>query len=230
MRYAPRSIAFLCEVLHPPQVPDPASVQRVHNRMFSEGTPPLYGSFHATPQGIVLSNAQTQPGAVSSATFLADRVQFREELTGITAEDFVARLETTTGLQLEETPVPVFTAVGVTVRTLVNPRSFGDSRGFLKEGVLGMNDELTAFEREAQLYGLRLVFPPTQEEPWGFALRVESYAPDPRSVFLEATGTFGAFPPAQGLGPIGDAVQRTYAFVTERALAFLARFDQRAEA
>jgi len=230
MHYASRTIAFLCELLHPPQVPAAGPIQRVHNRLFGVGGTPVYGSFNVSTDGAVLSNPLPQPGAVSSAAFLTDRFQFREELTGITLDDFVQRLEQVTRMVLDEVPVPMFTAQAITVRTLVNPRAYRDSRLFLKDGMFHMHTELASFGREPQLLGVRLVFPPTQEEPFAFTLRVESFASDPRSLFLENTGSFGPVVPTHGLAPIGTNVRRTYDFLVERALPFLAQFDQRTEA
>ncbi|HED64973.1 MAG TPA: hypothetical protein ENJ09_05385 [Planctomycetes bacterium] len=226
MHFAPRTVAFLCELLHPPQVPDPSAIQRVHNRLF-EGGSPLYGSFAVTPEGAVLSNATPQPGAVSSVAFLQDRFQFREELTGTTIEDFQARLETLVPMVLVERPIPIFTAQVVTIRTLVNPGGYRDSRQFLRDRVFGFGEELERFGRESSLYGTRFVFAPTAEEPHAFTLRIESFANDPRSLFLENIGSFGPTVPAQGLDSLGLGIRATYDFVLERALPFLDAFDDR---
>src|SRR5262245_29470332 len=123
MHYTPRTIAFLCEILHPHQVVDPAHVQKIHNRMFESGHP-TYKSFAVTGEGAVLSNPMAQPGAVSSASFLADRFQFREELSGLTTDEFAERVQEVTGMAVGLLGVQIFTAHVVTVRTLVNPRNF----------------------------------------------------------------------------------------------------------
>lgn len=223
MHFAPRTIAFLCELLHPPQVPDPASIQRVHNRLFAEG-PPLYGSFAVTGDGAVLSNAIPQPGAVSSAAFLQDRFQFREEMTGTTIEEFQERMERLLPMVLEERPIPLFTAQVVTIRTLVNPGGYRDSRQFLRDEVFGFGEQLERFGRESSLFGTRFVFAPTAEHPHAFTLRIESFANDPRSLFLENVGSFGPTIPAQGLDSVGAGIRATYDFVLERALPFLDAF------
>lgn len=226
MHYAPRTIAFLCELLHPPVTPDPAPIQRIHNELF-QGGDPAYQSFHSLPGGAVLSNPVTRPGAVSAAEFLADRIRFREELTGVTAEDFAVRVVGLAARAAELRGVQIFTAQTVVVRTLVNPRHFTDSKAFLREGLLGFEGETRAFEREPELLGLRLVFRPTREEPWAFSLRVESFGNDPRSIFLENHGTFGPVIVARGLDGTRTNVERTYDFVTSRALSFLEQFDVR---
>jgi len=226
MYYTPRTIAFLCELLQPPQAPDPQALQRVHNRLFSE-SPPLYGSFHVTPDGAILSNVTTQPGAASSVAFQRDRIQFREELSGLTVDEFSARVLRVVELACAARPCPLFPAQVVTLRSLVNPQHFKDSREFLRSGVLGLGAELAAFGREPQLYGLRLVFPATPEAPNLFTLRIESFANDPRSVFVEVQGSFGPVVPARGLEPLEANVRATYAFVVDRVLPFLGPFDAR---
>jgi len=229
MHYAPRTIAFLSEVLHPPLPVDPAPLQRVHNRMF-QASAPLYGSFQVTREGVVLSNPARQPNAVSSAAFLADRFQFREELSGLTQEEFCQRVDELTAKVVPERGIQIFTAQVVTVRTLVNPKHFKDSRGFLKQAVFGFGDELATLGREAQLYGMRMVFPPTPDAPCAFTLRTESFASDPRSLFLENQASFGPTIPARGLEPLTENIRATYAFLVERALPFVEHFDVRQEA
>src|SRR6185295_3770128 len=123
MSYNPRTVALVAELLHPPMPPDPALVQRVHNRMYEAGQP-AYSSFSVTPTGAVLSNPVGQPGASSYAAFLPDRFQFREELSSLTHDGFAQRVKQIAGQVCEARSIQVFTAQQVTVRTLVNPRSF----------------------------------------------------------------------------------------------------------
>ncbi len=229
MYYAPRTIAFLCELLHPPLAPDPQPIQRVHNRLFESGNPP-YQSFNVTPEATVLSNPSNRPGSVSSVSFLKDRFQFREELTGETTEGFVERVKSLTTQVCMERQIQIFTAQIVTVRTLINPKNWRDSRGFLREGVFKFDGELQALGRDPQLFGMRLVFPPTQETQNAFTLRVESFASDSRSIFIENQASFGPQVVARGLEDVGANVEKSYAFIVERVLPFLGNFDARQEA
>lgn len=229
MLYAPRTIAFLCELFHPPGPTDPAAIQRVHNELFESGDP-LYKSYAVTPQGAVLSNPVARPGAASTVAFLPDRFQFREELTGLTVEDFSARVTDLAERVVKRTEVQVFTAQSVTVRTLVNPRHFNDSREFMRQGLFGLGDETEAFEREPSLYGVRMVFPPQPDSPNQHALRIESFASDPRSLFVENQAGFAPILVARGLGPLARNIQETYDFIVERALTFASRFDATPEA
>ena len=93
MRYTPRTIAFLCDLHHSPAAPDPRPVQKLHNEMFQGGEPfgagdPLYRSFHVTHEGAVLSNPVTRLDAGSSVSFTGNKIAFREELSGLSVDDF----------------------------------------------------------------------------------------------------------------------------------------------
>lgn len=224
MDYQPRTIAFLCDLFHPPLSLDPHPVQRLHNDMFEKGQPE-YSSFAVTPTGPVLSNPVIRPGAASQVAFMADRIQFREELGGLTWEAFAERVTRVGSRMAEARGIQVFSGQQVTLRSLINPRNQRDAREFLSQRMFGFQDEINQFGRAAQLYGLRLVFPPGEGETNAFGLRIESYNADTRSLFLEVQGTFGPTIVARGLEPLGERVRDAYAFLTERVLPFVARFE-----
>jgi hypothetical protein len=229
MHYTPRTIAFLCELLHPPQAPDSHRLQKIHNRLFERGAPP-YSSFNVTPLGTLFSNPSPRPGTVSQVAFLADRLQFREELSFLTVEEFGERVRDVTELVADQCGIQLLTAISVTLRTLVNPRHWKDSREFLRQAMFDMGEEVGSLGREPRMWGLRLVFPPGPEDPNAFALRIESYTSDPRSLFIENQGTFGPVHVARGLEPVAQSVEATYRFITERALPFVERFDAHQQA
>ncbi|MBK8178585.1 MAG: hypothetical protein IPK67_06790 [Planctomycetes bacterium] len=228
MHYAPRTIAIITELFHPPIHPDPAPVQRVHNQLFQTGHSPYQG-FVVTPQGPVLSNPTTRPGASSMAAFLADRFQFREEFSSLTVEEFALRARFVTELVAAQTGVQVFTTQQVTVRTLLNPRHFKDSRAFLKQGLLGLEGETEDFGREPQLFGVRMVFPAQESSPHTFSLRIESYHADTRDVYIENMATFPPVLASRGLATVETNILETYRFLVERALRFVSRFDAKLE-
>lgn len=229
MNYQQRTIAYLCELHHPPLALDPRPIQRMHNEMYEAGDPP-WSSFAVTPAGPILSNPSPKPGAASLVAFLADRIQLREELSGLTCEDFALRVRQIAEQAASRRGIPMFTAQQVTIRCLINPRAYRDSRSFLREGMFGFTHQTDALGRTPQLYGLRLAFPPDAHSPDSYVLRIESFNRDPRSLFLENQGNFGPMISGASLPVVEENVRATYAFLRERAIPFVERFDARQEA
>jgi hypothetical protein len=224
MTYDPRSIAFLSDLFHPPLAPDPAAIQKVHNAMFQSGRPD-YACFAVTPAGAVLSNPVARPDASSSASFLADRMQFREELGALTCEAFAERVKRVAGEVCALRNLQLFTAQQVTIRSLVNPRSWSDSRAYLKQAMFGFDDETEAFDQEPQLYGIRLAFPPSEQHPAACSLRIESFNGDPRSLYIEIQASYGPVIVARDLAALESNVLDAYGFLLEQALPFIHCFD-----
>ncbi|MDZ4774690.1 MAG: hypothetical protein SGI72_16320 [Planctomycetota bacterium] len=224
MLYTPRTIALLAELYHPPMMPDPAPIQRVHNQLYRDGDPP-YSSFQVTNGGAVLSNPVQSPGASSLAAFLPDRFQFREELSSLTHDDFAARVRKVSAQVSAARRVPLFTSMHVTLRTLVNPRSYKDSRAYLKHGMFGFDDEMEAFGREPALLGIRLVFPAAEGHPESHSLRIESFSSDARSLFIEIVSSFGPIVPNNGLAEVEANILTSYRFITEQTMRFIGGFD-----
>ena len=226
MDYQPRTIAFLSEFIHPPQPTDARAIQKLHNQMFESGHPP-YSSFAVTPAGPLLTNPSARKGAVSQVAFLEDRIQFREELGDTTQDSFAERVIEILKGALPLRKVEVLTGQQITLRSLINPHSFQDSREFLHEGMFRFGDAMSVYGRSPQLFGMRLVFPPEGEQRNAFALRIESYNADARSLYVEVQGSFGPTTVATGLEDITSNVQDTYEFMRGRVLPFIACFDAR---
>ncbi len=74
--------------------------------------------------------------------------------------------------------------------------------------------------------GLRLVFPPGEDAQQANVVRIETYAQDARSLFLENQSTFGRLDLDQGLDLLENNVAATYDFLTRRALSFIGQFDR----
>ncbi|MDP6761257.1 MAG: hypothetical protein QF903_10110 [Planctomycetota bacterium] len=223
--YTPRTIAFLCDLLHAQRTPDNQAVQQLHNELFGQGNPP-YSSFAVTPMGPLLTNPAGRPGVVSQVVFLPDRIQFREEQGGLTCESFAERVRTIASMATERCGIERILAQQVTVRSLVNPRHYPDSIEFMRSGMLGVAEQLESFGRDPRILGLRLVFPPEEESPTANALRIESFHQDPRSLYVENQGTFRALDPDGDLRAVEENVTETYRFLVDRALRFVGAFDQ----
>ncbi len=229
MLYDPRTIAFLCEVFHPPVAHEAPRIQAIHAELFADPRTG-YRNLHFGPGTATLSNSLATPNANSSVQILGDRLRLTEELTESSMDDFLGRLERVTRLGGTKLEIPVYTACQVSVRTLVNPRHYRDSREFLARGVFRFGEEdLTTFGRPSQMLGLRMVFPQSGTERAFYSLRIESYNGDPRSIYIENVGTFPGIVPAAEAGRLTECVRATYDFIVERALAFLGRFDAKTE-
>ena len=116
--YETRTICYLCEVHHAPSAPDPKAIQKLHNALFEQGSP-AYSSFAVTPLGPVLTNPPQRPGYISQVAFLGDRIQFREELGGITIEDFAQRVREIVSQSAELRGIRGSRGQQVTIRSLV---------------------------------------------------------------------------------------------------------------
>ncbi|MBI4882069.1 MAG: hypothetical protein HY812_20770 [Planctomycetes bacterium] len=229
MDYPLRSIAYLAELIHIPRQHKPADLQKIHSLAFSDERC-QYQNFALIPGGATLSNPQAQANMVSAASFLPDRVQVREEMSGISREDFQQRVERLSELALEVLEVQHFLVQNFIVRSLVNAQNYSDSREFLSRAVLNMVEEdFACLERMPQIVGLRLVFPQTSENRGMFNIRVESYAAEPRSLFIENVGVFRSVVNRSNVADLTSNFFATYDYIDENIVDFIAQFDGREE-
>lgn len=227
MDYSMRSIAYLAELIHPPRQHSAEELQRLHTFAFNDEAC-RYQNFTLLAGGVgaAFTNAQTQPNMVSSATFLPDRVQLREEMSGISREEFQGRLAKLSALALQVLNVPQFLAQNFVVRTLVNARNYHDSREFLSRSLLNMEEEdFQCLERVPQILGVRFVFPQTSESRGMYSVRVESYAAEPRSLFIENVGVFRSIVNTTNLADLTSNFFATYEYIDGNVIDFLSQFD-----
>lgn len=227
MDYPIRSIAFQAELIHAPRQHSPQSLQKIHAASFEDSSI-RYQNFQLVPGGAVLSNPQTNAGMISMASFLADRVQVREEMSGIGQDDFRERLQQLAGLASNHLGVDQFLMQNYVVRSLVNPRSFHDSREFMSRSLLNMEEEdLSCLQRIPQILGVRLVFPEMPDQVGVYNIRIESYAAEPRSLFLENVGTFRTPVAPSDEEAVAAGFNQTYEYLDSNLVEFIAQFDAR---
>ena len=225
MSYQPRTIAYLAEVMHPPLAPDPRAIQRLHNEFFQENDP-TYTSFHVSDSGPTLSNPASRPGAVSSVSFLQDRMLFREEMGGLLTDQFAQRVRRVCERMAVERKIPVFLAQVITLRSLVNAKNRRDTREFLAKDMLRIDAGLDAFSHHPATLGLRMAFHAKSADQPSTAVRVESYNADPQSLFLETQTTYGPLVVDRGLEAIEQRILDSYDQLTGSVLDFVSRFDR----
>lgn len=225
MHYDPRTIAFVAELLFPPMQLRADLVQGVHNALFRQPTL-SYQSFQIAHDGIHLTNLAQTPGQVSMATFLPDRLLVREELRGITVEDFATRVVNLATTACQSLGIAASVAQQFCVRSLVNPKHARDGREFLAQRLLaGEKSGWQVFGQSAQSIGLRLTFPPSGEHPGRHQVRIESWPHDPRSVWLENTTFFAGAVATADLPQLAEELYATYRFLTGPVGEFLASYD-----
>jgi hypothetical protein len=227
MDYDLRTLAYVAELLHPPKQHSSQDLQKVHSLAFADPKC-VYQNFHLIPGGASFFNPPSQPTMVSAAHFLPDRVQIREEMTGISREEFQDRIERVAAYSLEHLGIEQFALQNFVVRSLVNSRVYPDSKEFLRKSVLNMEDEdFQVLEREPQIVGLRFFFPQTNETRGAFNIRVESYVQEPRSVFVENIGIFRSLVTGLNLNELTSNFFATYDYLDSNIVDFIAQFDSK---
>ncbi|MCB9879866.1 MAG: hypothetical protein H6835_19925 [Planctomycetes bacterium] len=225
MSYDPRTIAFAAEVLYPPQQLRADLAQAVHNTLYRQPGRG-YQNFQVAQDGIHLTNLPQAPGQVSSATFHWDRLVLREELRGITVEDFAARAVHVATVAFQTLGIAASIAQQFVVRSLVAPRNFRDGRDFLGQRLIAPGTAAwQTFDRPLQSMGVRFVFPPHEGHRETHQVRIETWPQDPRSLWLEDASTFTGPMTAAELPRLGEQLQTTYRHLTGPVCSFLATLD-----
>jgi len=226
MSYDPRTIAFVAEILFPPMQLRADLVQGVHNTLFRQ--PALsYQSFQVGHDGVHLTNLAQQPGQVSAATFLPDRMVVREELRGATVEDFATRVVNLATTAFQALGIGSSIAQQFCIRSLVSPKHVRDSREFVSNRMFAAAPEAwQSLGRPIQSLGLRLTFPPADGHRELHQVRVETWPHDPRSLWIEDTSTFAGALVTADLPQIAGQLYATYGFLTGPIGDFLAGYDR----
>lgn len=226
MNYPMRSIAFITEMIHPPISHNAADLQHLHSVIFADEEC-QYQNFQLLPVGAQMSNPAKRSQCISCCTFLNDRIQIREEMTGISCKDYEVRLQKLVNLSVSHLKIPVFIVQQYVVRTLTNPKHFTDSREFVAKALLNMEtDNFLPLDRNADILGIRLALSKAGEKGGIFNLRVESYSQDSRSLFIENIGTYRSMVNIQNINELTANFSATYAYIETNVMPFLSQFDE----
>lgn len=224
MSYDPRSIAFAAEILHPPQPVRADLAQSIHNALWRQ---PAFGyqNFQLAQDGVHLSNVPLAPGQISTLTFAWDRVILREEMRGTSVEDFATRVVNVVTTAFQTLSIPASLAQTFVVRSLIAPRNYRDGREFLGNRLFTPGADGSTFGRPLASLGARLVFPPTNGGRDSHQVRIETWPQDPRSIWIENTGSFALPIPAAEAPQLANHLYATYRFLTGPVCDFLGNLD-----
>lgn len=222
----PRTIAFQAELLFPPIQLRADALQGIHNTLF--GKPELrYQNFQVAHDGIHLANVPATPGAVSMATFGADRLIIREELNSTTVDEFATRVVNVSRIGFEALNIPTTVAQQFIVRSLMNPSQAEPAQQFLANRALaGATEHLGQFGRPLGVMGLRFAFPQTTAQGDNFQVRIEPWQRDPQSLWIENHGTFPTPTSREDLPNVGEQLYAAYRFLTGPVASFLESLGQ----
>jgi len=225
MNYPLRSIAYIAELIHPPARHSSDALQKIHNVVFNDAES-CYQNFQVVPGGAQLINPTPQDNIFSCCTILQDRIQIREEMTGIARDDFRSRVLRLAQIAVSNLNIPVFVVRQIVVRSLINPKYTVDSREFISRAVFKMDkDDFEPLQRPPDLMGLRLAYNPTSAAEGIYNIRLESYTQDPRSLFIENVASFRTPVVMNNLESLGDDFDSAYSYIEKYIVPFVARFD-----
>jgi hypothetical protein len=226
----PRSIYFSTHLIHPPIKLEESkdSIKEVYHELSKVGSCDYdnisFEGFPVSPPRFTKQQGRT----VSSCFFLSDRILIQEDWTDITLESFSKKIREILdrGFRLLELGFVIIQTC--TVRSLFTPHHSADARVFLAEKACGLEGKIAPyFQRPAQMFGMRLLFPPLKDVPRSFDVRIESFNQDPRQVFVETIGTFHLIQPITPTNVDVALVNMstTYGFCINDVKNFLNQFD-----
>ena len=86
-------------------------------------------------------------------------------------------------------------------------------------------DNFVPLDRRTDILGFRLALAKPDARDGLFNLRIESFAQDARSLFIENVGTFRYLVEPQNLKDLGEKFAATYGYIENHVVPFLAQFD-----
>ncbi len=225
--YPLRSISFVTECLFPQRAHPVERLQQIHHIAFQDPAT-RYANFQVLPQGVQLANPTAAPGVLSNALILPDRLRIQEQGTGISREDFRMRVERLAFLVHEELQVAAYSNQQFLIQSLVNPRAHSQARDYVRESMLGFqNENFSVFGNDPGLVGMRLRFPSNAPDQGQFHVRMENYLSDPRSLFLENVGVYSQPVSSEDIPLLGTRFDETYRYLAGPVIQFVAQFEER---
>jgi len=223
-----RTISLLTELIHLPANHSAEKLREVYNEVCRTCG---YENFLRVQGGARIERKEPEGDALSQLTLLTDRIQFTEDHTGISVDQFGKKIVAVLSTALPSLGIPLILIQQATIRLTATPNSFRNASEYLARSVFKIRPEdFEPLGRPTTVFGFRLVFPPTSQHPHNFNVRVESYVRDGRSLYIENVGTFKAPIQPATITEVEKNLERTADFVAEHVVKFLSIFDRREDA
>lgn len=222
----PRTINLLTELIHVPAKHSVDNLRKVYNSICSSCG---YENFIRTGDGARVEQSKVEgSNGNSSVTFRQDRIIVLEDRTTLSLEEYVHRLESVARTAMEVLKLPLFLVQQSTVRSLASPNFYKSSGEFLSKTLFKIDeDDMAPLGRPVNIFGLRLLFPATPDNPQQFNVRIESYVKDPRSVYIENVGMYKSPVQYQNLDVLGQNMESTAEFLSSNLCGFLTQYDRK---
>jgi len=219
----PRTIALITELIHIPTQHSANRLRDLYTRLCTECD---FENFIRTPGGARIERPASEEAGLARLVYLPDRLQFVEEGGFITIDDHCRRLEVILERSMEMLRIPIFLMVQSTVRSLVTPGAFKSAAEFIGRRLMNIAaSDLSALGRPTNVFGFKLAVPPVPSRADSYNIRVEVYARDPKSLYLENIGTFRYQVGRGEISRASEAVKETASFLSDRLCPFLSLFD-----
>ena len=219
----PRVIALLIELLHLPMQHSLSRLRGLYAQLCTECE---FENFTKRPGGARIERPASEESGLSRLTFSPDRIQLLEEGGLLTIDSFCRRLEVILERAMDQLGIQIFLVEQCTVRSVVTPGAFPSAADFIGTRLMNIaSGDLSVLGRPANVFGFRLTVPPTAESRDSYNVRVEVYARDPSSLYLENVGTYRSPVNRGDLRSVTSAMRETCTFVTDRLCPFLSLFD-----
>ena len=221
----PRTISLLVELIHIPAKHPIEKLREVYNQV---STSCGYDNFIRLASGARIERGQGEGEEVSTVTFQNDRLQMVEDNMTGSVEQAGKKLVAVLQKAMPILGIPFFLVQQYTVRAIATPNSFKNASEFIGRNLFRIREEdVAVLERPTNIFGLRLVFPPTKNHHHHFNVRIESYTRDPQSVYLENVGMFKMPIEMARLEELRKHLDQTSEFLSQNICSFLSQYDRR---
>jgi hypothetical protein len=218
-----RTIALIVEILHLPMQHSKTQLRTLYAKLCNQCD---FENFTQRPGGARIERLATEETGFSRVTYAPDRITFSEEGGLLTVDSYAARLEAILEDSMDLLGIPLILMEQCTVRGVVTPGAFRSASEFIGTRLMNIGSgDFSVIGRPASVFGFRLVVPPAGDARDSYNIRVEVFARDPKSLYLENTGTFRTPVNRADISAVTRALRDTCSFLNDRLCPFLSLFD-----